>query len=191
MGFPKTAYYRETFTGLSLSNETITGREFDECEFIRCSFVDCKFESCKFLSCRLVECVISAIKPVNCRFREVKFLKSKVIGFDWTKAIVIEDLEFDGCQINYSNFRLLKLPGIKIIDCEAKEVDFIETDLTNGVFKKTDLENSQFFKTNLTGADFSSARNYSIDVRNNILKKTRFSMPEALALLDGLDIIIE
>jgi uncharacterized protein YjbI with pentapeptide repeats len=85
----------------------------------------------------------------------------------------------------------LKLPGIKLIDCEAKEVDFIETDLTNGVFKKTDLENSQFFKTNLSGADFSSARNYSIDVRNNILKKTRFSMPEALALLDGLDIIIE
>ena len=104
---------------------------------------------------------------------------------------MIEDLEFTNCQINYSNFRLLKLPRIKIIDCEAKEVDFIATDLSGGIFKNTNFENSQFFKTNISGADFSCAKNYTIDVNNNILKKTRFSMPEALALLNGLDIILE
>ncbi|AKG54000.1 McbG-like protein [Dehalogenimonas sp. WBC-2] len=191
MSFPKKTYYRQIFTGLSISNETIEKREFEECEFHRCSFVDCKFEACKFLNCKLQECSISAIKPSNSRFLDVKFLTSKVIGFDWARVVVIEDLAFTDCQINYSNFRLLKLPGLKLINCEAKEVDFIETDLSNGTFTKTDFENSLFFRTNLSNADFRGAKNYSIDARNNTLKKTRFAMPEALALLDGLDIILE
>ena len=85
----------------------------------------------------------------------------------------------------------MKPPRLKIINCEAKEVDFIETDLTGGVFTGTDFEGSRFFKTNLTNADFKGARNYMIDARNNTLKKTKFSLPEALSLLNGLDIIIE
>ena len=51
-----------------------------------------------------------------------------------------------------------------MINCEAKEIGFIESDLTNGDFKDTDFEKSVFFKTNLTNADFSRATNYSIDI---------------------------
>ena len=94
-------------------------------------------------------------------------------------------------QINYSNFKLLKIPKTKIVTCEAKEVDFIETDLTGGDFKNTDFEKSRFFKANLTGADFRGARNYFIDVKNTTLKQTRVSMPEAVSLLSSLDIIVE
>jgi fluoroquinolone resistance protein len=191
MSFTKKAYYQVTFSGLSLANETIEGIEFEECEFNKCSFVNCVFEACKFLDCKFVECRMSAIKPSHSRFVEAKFSTSQVIGFDWTKADVIEDLEFTECKLNYSNFRLAKPPRIKMIKCEAKEVDFIETDLTDGVFTGTDFENSRFFKTNLTNADFKGAKNYMIDARNNTLKKTKFSLPEALSLLNGLDIIIE
>jgi uncharacterized protein YjbI with pentapeptide repeats len=83
------------------------------------------------------------------------------------------------------------VPKIKITGCEAKEVDFIETDMTGGDFKNTDFEKSRFFKANLTEADFKGARNYFIDVKNTIIKKTRFSMPEAVELLSSLDIIID
>jgi uncharacterized protein YjbI with pentapeptide repeats len=76
-------------------------------------------------------------------------------------------------------------------DCEVKDADFAEADLSNGDFKNTDFEKTRFFKTNLSGADFKGARNYSIDARNNTLKKTRFSYPEVLTLLNSLDIIIE
>ena len=128
---------------------------------------------------------------MDSRFIDVTFTKSKVIGFDWTKAQKIQDLVFNNCQINYSNFKLLKLPKVKIMGCEAKEVDFIETDLTGGDFKNTDFEKSRFFKANLTEADFKGARNYFIDVKNTTLKQTRFSLPEAMVLLNSLDIIIE
>jgi fluoroquinolone resistance protein len=191
MSFAKKAYYKESFTGLSLGSETIEGIEFEECEFNKCSFVNCVFDGCKFLDCKFVECRLSAIKPSHSRFMEAKFFTSQVIGCDWTKVDAIEGLEFIACKVNYSNFRLMKPPRLKIINCEAKEVDFIETDLTGGVFTGTDFEGSRFFKTNLTNADFKGARNYMIDARNNTLKKTKFSLPEALSLLNGLDIIIE
>jgi uncharacterized protein YjbI with pentapeptide repeats len=75
--------------------------------------------------------------------------------------------------------------------CEAKEVDFTEADLTNSDLQNTDFENSRFYNTNLSGADFRGARNFYIDVKNNILKKTRFSFAGAVTLLNSLDIIIE
>jgi fluoroquinolone resistance protein len=191
MDFSRNAYYQEKLSKLSLEKETIRAKDFEECEFDSCMFVNCRFEKCKFINCKFNECILSAINPVDSRFIDVTFTKSKVIGFDWTKAQKIQELVFNNCQINYSNFKLLKLPKVKITDCEAKEVDFIETDLSEGDFKNTDFEKTRFFKTNLTGANFKNAKNYYIDVKNNTLKRTRFSLPEAMVLLDSLDIIIE
>ncbi len=78
-----------------------------------------------------------------------------------------------------------------MVKCEAKEVDFTETDLSHSDLKGTDFEKSRFFKTNLAYADFKGARNYYIDARVNTLKQTKFSLPEALSLLNGLDIILD
>ncbi len=191
MDFSRNTFYQEKLSKLSLEKETVIGKDFEECEFESCMFVDCRFEKCRFITCKFNDCILSAINPVGSRFIDVKFTKSKVIGIDWTKTHKIQELVFNNCQINYSNFKLLKLPKIKITGCEAKEVDFIETDLTGGDFKNTDFEKSLFFKANLTEADFKGARNYFIDVKNTTLKQTRFSMPEAVSLLSGLDIIIE
>ena len=160
-------------------------------EFNNCSFVDCKFEKCKFINCKFNGCMISAITPTDSRFVEVSFSNSKVMGFDWTRAQQIREICFKNCQINYSNFRLLKLPKLRVIDCEAKETDFTESDLREGVFTNTDFERSTFSKTNLTKANFQGAKNYFIDARYNTIKKAQFSLPEALSLLRGMDVVIE
>jgi fluoroquinolone resistance protein len=191
MSFELEAYFQEKFTRVSLAEAKLDSIRFEECEFEGCSFISCKLYKCKFLNCRFKDCVLSAVNPLESHFVEVHFSNSKVIGFDWTRSHRLEDLDFSGCQINYSNFKLLKVPGLKLLNCEAKEVDFIETDLSRGVFTHTDFENSRFFKTNLSFADFRDARNYSIDIKNNILKKTHFSLPEVLSLLNSLDIILD
>jgi fluoroquinolone resistance protein len=191
MSFTLDSYYQEKFARISLTQTRLNSITFEECEFDGCSLVECKIVKCRFLNCRFKDCVLSAVNPLESRFNVVKFENSKIIGCDWTRAQHLEDLDFSGCQVNYSNFKLLKLEGLKLVNCEAKEVDFIETDLSRGIFKNTDFENSRFFKTNLTQADFRGARNYSIDVRNNILKKTRFSLPEVLSLLNSLDIVLD
>ena len=190
MTFSENNYYRNKFTGLSLAESRLVSKVFEECEFTGCMFITCKLEKCKFIGCKFNECILSAVDPVDCRFMEASFVKCKAIGIDWTRTAQVQDLSFDECQINYSVFKLLKIPGLKLVNCEAKEVEFAETDLARGDFRNTDFERSIFFKTNLTEADFTGARNYSIDVKLNTIKKARFSYPEVLSLLHSLDIII-
>ena len=191
MDFTNGSYCQESFLNLSFSNETIKSKEFEECEFNGCSFIDCKFEKCKFINCKFNDCVISAISPVNSYITDVTFSKCKVIGCDWTKASQIQGFSFMDCQVNYSNFAMLKLPKIKMINCEAKEVDFAGADLNEGSFTGTDFERSVFSKTNLTKANLKGAVNYCIDPRYNALKQAHFSFPEALSLLSCLDIVID
>ena len=191
MDFEKDTYSQETFSKLVLAEETIESRVFDECVFVDCLFIGCTLEKCRLLNCTFEKCDLSNIIPMNSEFREVQFTNCKVIGIDWTRAGKIKELNFSECLVNYSNFRLLKLPKTVIKKCEAKDTDFIETDLKNSNLTGSDFENSIFFKTDLSGVDFTRATNYTIDVNNNTLKKTRFSLPEALSLLSNLDIIVE
>jgi fluoroquinolone resistance protein len=191
MDLKQDSYYQEKLNKIASNNEHLKAKRFEECEFTNCSFSGCKFEECKFLNCKFNDCDLSSIGLIHSHFVEVQFLRCKVIGIDWTKAQRISELSFTGCLVNYSNFRLLKLPKIKMVKCEAKEVDFIETDLTDGDLRYTDFEKSVFFKTNLTGTDLRGATDYAIDVKTNTLKKTRVSLPEAMSLLYTLDIIID
>lgn len=190
MGFLNGNYYQEKFTKSILSNETISKAEFEECAFKDCSFVDCKFEKCKFIDCKFDSCIISAVVPFDSRFVEVSFSNSKVIGMDWTKAQHIREISFENCQVSYSNFRMLKLPKIRMVACEALEADFTETDLTGADFTNTNFERSVFLKTNLTKANFKGAKNYCIDARCNTVKGAQFSLPEALSLLSSFEVII-
>lgn len=191
MSFSREYYIQETFFNVSLADEAVESIEFEECGFNGCSFISCKFLRCKFINCKFYDCITSAINSVDSIISDISFDRCKVIGWDWTKASQLHGLSFTGCQLNYSNFAALKLSGIKMISCDAKEVNFNGTDLRDGIFTGTDLERSIFHKTNLTKADLRGAFNYTIDARNNTLKKTRFSLPDALSLLNSLDIIIE
>ena len=191
MSFSESDYQGAEFSRLSSEKESIKSRHFEDCGFSSCIFVDCRFEKCRFINCRFNGCVLSAVTPLDSRFIDVTFSKSKAIAIDWTKAQRVQGLAFDGCQIDYSNFRLLRIPKIKMANCEAREVEFIETDLSGGDFRNTDFKGSRFIRADLSEADFRGAKNYFIDVKSTALKKARFSLPEALVLLDSLDIVIE
>ena len=191
MSFDKSPYYKERFSGLELSAQHVEEVKFDECSFVDCRFIDSKLEKCAFIDCAFQDSVLSAINPVDSRFLRPKFSKCKVIGFDWSKAGKLENLDFEECQVDYSNFSSLQLAKIKMVKCSAKEVRFIEANMTDGVFTGTDFIGSTFFKTNLTRADFRRAVNYGIDVRNNTVKHAQFSLPEAMSLLEGLEIRIQ
>lgn len=191
MHFTKESYYQEKFVQISLAQRVIKEIEFEDCTFTDCSIVDCKFESCTFINCKFDKCMISAIVPMQSRFVDVRFTDSKVMGVDWTKAKQVQNVSFENCQIDYSNFRLLKLHKIKMVACVAKETDFTEADFTEGNFTGTDFERSVFSKTILTKSNFTGAKNYAIDARHNSIKGAHFNLPEALILLDSLDVVIQ
>ncbi len=191
MNFDEENYYKQTFARFLLSGEAVQSKTFEECIFEDCHFLNCSFEKSRFLSCHFRGCIISVVNLTSCRFIQPVFRKCKVIGIDWTKVTLLREPEFYNCKIDFSNFRMLKMPKTKIINCEALEVEFVETDFTDSIFTGTDFEKSRFFKTNLSGTDFRGAKNYSIDITNNTIKKAKFSYPEAISLLNNLDIVIE
>jgi fluoroquinolone resistance protein len=106
----------------------------------------------------------------------------------WSKGGLLNSIGFDVCDISYSTFIGLELKKLTLTNCTAKDADFAEADLTQADCSGTDFAESRFLHTNLTEANFTDARNYAIDVALNVIKKAKFSLPEAVNLLRFMDI---
>jgi fluoroquinolone resistance protein len=188
----------EIFKGLAWDNEELRGLTFANCTFNKCSFKEAAFRACRFQHCTLTRCDLSLATVDACTFSNTRFQDSKLIGIDWTKAAwgkkeihrLLKALDFYGCVLNYSSLLGLTLAGAAIQKCIAKEVDLSEANLSQADCTYTDFAGSQFRHTDLTEADFTGATNYAINPQLNTLKKTKFSLPEALSLLYSLDIEI-
>ncbi len=189
-------YYDQTFDKVCLGQgETLTG-EFTDCIFINCAFEAAILRNCRFSSCTFKECDFSLVQIPGSAFPGTRFEKSKLIGIDWTQGnwsqSEFSNLEgFFDCVLSHSTFIGIGLKGIQIKNCIASEVDFREADLSKVDFSRTDLARSLFGSTTLSDADLSQARNYQIDPGNNNLKGARFALPEAMALLYSMEIIID
>lgn len=185
------SFYQESFVGLTMTGEWIRSKEFEDCRFEQCRFTDCTFFECAFLECQFSNCLLSGVKVPGCSLVAVQFSDCKLVGVNWTEASNFRGIVFTKCGLDFVVFHGIKHKGLKMLDCVCKEADFQEADLTDSSFENTDFEKSIFQHTNLTNANFTGARNYWIDPRNNVLKKARFSMPEAISLLKPFDVVID
>ena len=186
-------YVSSNFNDLILSNQKRDSIYFEDCIFKNCDFSEAKFMECEFVDCQFSQCNLSVVKINDCRFSEVVFEDSKVIGIDWTKAkwpniSLFSPIKFFKCIMNDSTFMGLSLNEIIIEECKAYEVDFREGNFCDANFTYTDFANSLFNETNLSGSDFTEALNYQIDINHNNIKGAKFSRHEAVSLLEGLGI---
>jgi uncharacterized protein YjbI with pentapeptide repeats len=181
------------FREVALGGSALASCDFEECRFVRCDFSESEARACRFAECTFEHCDLSLIRLSRSTFSACRFEDSKIIGVNWTEAAwpatrLWVPVCFERCVLNHSTFLGLELREVRIIECTAHDVDFREADLARADFSGTDLTGSLFTNTKLTGADLRSARNYRIDPRENALKGARFSLPEAISLLNGLDI---
>ena len=181
------------FERLEFPREIIASREFLDCGFIDCRFPEVIFKSCRFVNCTFTGCDLSLASIPDSAFTETAFEDCRLVGINWTEAAwrkgrLLEAIRFRNCALNHGTFIGLSLPGLKLIDCVARDVDFREADLARADFSGTDLADSLFQHTNLAGADLSTARNYTIAPEHNNLKRTKFSLPEAMSLLYTMEI---
>ena len=185
------SYESITFNKANYSNKEIENKQFYKCIFDSCKFNDSIIKSCKFEKCIFNNCDLSLVKPMYSSFIDVKFVNTKMIGINWTEAAMPLDIHLDNCILNYSSFYGLNLKKIQIKECTSKEVDYSEANMSKANLESTDLSKSKFHNTNLTEANFYNAINYSIDPNSNKLKKTIFSLPEAISLLNSFDILLK
>jgi len=190
-----TVFEDAIFRGLQHGTTKIAFKEFVDVKFVKCSFQDSAFVDCKFINCTFNNCNLTMLGVDRSQFSNVVFEECQAVGINWTKASwdkkgFFRSIHFHGCTLNYSSFFGLKLPKMKMTDCVAHEVDFGQADVTDGIFTGTDFGGSIFMQTTLTSANFVGASNYHIAPLHNVLKKAKFSLPEALSLLHGLEITL-
>jgi fluoroquinolone resistance protein len=189
------SYSNQLFKGLRLTQGQVATAEFVGCTFMDCSLLECVFAGCRFADSCFQGCDLSLVQVPATVFSNTRFEESKVIGVDWTQAEwagvrLGRPISFFRCAISHSTFIGLDLKGILIRECAAVNVDFRDADLQETDLRGTDLAESLFGHTDLRGADLRGARNYHIAAGHNTLDGARFSLPEALSLLHGLDIIL-
>jgi fluoroquinolone resistance protein len=185
----------QKFKGETLKNSLADRVEFNACTFNRCAFTETIFQSCKFRDCVFQGCDLSLVKLKDCVFAGNRFENSQIMGVDWTatswaRGAWLKPVDFYGCLLNHSTFVERNMKKIAISKCVCREVDFSDANLSQANCTFSDFASSRFSNTNLTEADFTGASNYSISASHNILKKTKFSLPEAMSLLYSLDIVL-
>lgn len=188
-------HYEESFKDLDFSMQEVVRQQYEQCIFVKCKFTETQFIDSKFYDCEFKSCDLSLIKVGGCEFSNTLIEDSKAVGINWAELRlpmirVYCPVEFIRCNINFSNFLGLDLREIQIVECQARDVNFNEANLSKSKLTDTDFTNSSFNKTNLSEADFTHAINYYIDLFHNQIKGAKFSFPEAITLLSSLDIEI-
>ncbi len=190
-----TEYANERFNRVQFEGARLLNTEFYDCVFSHCSLRESVFDACKFSDCTFEDCDVSLVRFEDSTFSETRFVRSQVIGVNWTLAAWSKfqadaPVAFESCTIDYSAFIGLTLRKLTLRKCRAHEVEFSEAQLSAADFRETDFAKSRFQHTNLTKADFTGARNYVIDLQSCNISKAKFALPEALGLLYGLDIVL-
>jgi fluoroquinolone resistance protein len=193
--FERIEYAGQEWKSLTLRGGQVRGRLFESCTFVKCSFRETEFQECTFRSCVFRGCDLGMVHLKGCDFSDVRFEGCQLIGINWTetlweKGVFLKPVDFFNCVLNHSSFLGLNLKKVSLAHCTAQDVDFAEANLNACDCRYTDFRDSRFLHTELGEADFTGAQNYAISPTLNTLKKTKFSLPEAMALLYGLDIVL-
>lgn len=175
----------------SFSKSNMNNHSYVDCTFENCDFTESAWQNAKFCTCTFVNCNISLVKLDGCRLQDVRFVSCKIVGAEFFKSDkTFFSPHFKNCLLQYCNFSDLNLKNCTFNGSKITEGYFTNAILVGAKFSEVDLSGTTFHNCDLTQADFSTAKLYDIDPRTNIIKKAKFSFPEAIGLLRAFDITI-
>lgn len=179
------------FEDLDLVEVPLGEKSFRDCRFAKVRLSEARLAGCTFEDCAFEDCDLTMAKVADAAFREVAFLRSKLMGIDWTDVRGLAfAVSFEECNLSHATFSDRKMPRTIFRQCRAHEASFAGVDLTKSVFTGTDLRGARFIDTILVEADLSEAVHYDISPQQNRLRKTKFSQEAALALVAQLGVVV-
>lgn len=184
-------YESQTFEKTDYQSKTITDRKFIGCVFRNCNLGKAIFKDCVFDDCIFEGCDLSLMQVKSSSFKKIQLHHSKAIGIQWFDARNPFSIQCTDSNISYSSFFGKDLKKVKLINCKAQETDFTDCNLTEAVFAGTDFTDARFINCDLSFTNFKEAKNYAFDVRENKIKKTICALPEALAMLNYFDLVLD
>jgi len=193
---PAKYFENEGFQDLALTGEQLEGLTLVDCDFTRCVFEDCKASRCALTECRFANCRI--INP-KFDYSQAKFLTledCQLTGVNWGLLMPsggfgepIEKLA--ACRMKYNFFTEMDLRKFPFAGSILDSCTFADCKLMESDFSDCPLGGTEFFRCDLTGADFRKATGYRVDLLNCVVKRARFTLPEAADLLYSLGIRLE
>ena len=171
--------------------------KFTDCVFENCTFEDCKITGCSFVNCRFYKCSIISLTSKNSELKSAVFQNCNLIGIHcWNKLLPAGSYarsidKVKDCCMKYNSFVEMPFRKFDFSGNIIQESIFEECDLQESNFRGCRLESTQFFKCDIPRADFRDARGYVIDIPSNKLRQAKFSFPEAVSLLNSLEIKVE
>ena len=183
-------FFDQQFDSLKTAKLNIDAREFHGCHFRNSQLTAANLIRSKFFDCSFINCDFSNAIIKDTIWRHCEFVDSKFLGLNWTIASALTHPAWRRCILSLGNFSGMDLRHARLEECTAREVEFAHANLSDAFCQNTDFKGSRFHQTNLTKTDMRNAINYVIHPQENILKKTHFSLPEAISLLYGLDILL-
>lgn len=173
------------------SKKSLEDRAFTSCSFTSCDFSESILRNAKFSGCIFINCNLSLPKLDGCRFQDARFTECKIVGTEFFKCEkTLFSVSLNKCLLLYCNFSELNMKNTSFNGSTLKENHFTNTSLIGADFTDADLSGTLFHNCDLSKADFSSATRYDIDPLTNKIKKAKFSLPEAVGLLRGFDIVL-
>lgn len=164
---------------------------FADCELKNCDFSRHNLNNFEFSDCTFIQCDLSMATLENTAFNRVTFKDCKLLGLNFSKTSkFLFSVSFSTCFLDYCMFHKINFKKTLFDGCTIKEATFEECNLENAIFRDCNLQLSQFDRCNLKKADFSTARDYFLDLDNNRVAKAKFAYPDVLNLLSKYDINI-
>ena len=180
-----------TFNGIVLPEARIVERRFYECTFTSCDFRGAHFTSCRFLSCTFEDCDLSNAILSDATLREPRFERCKLLGIDWAEVVHLDPPWMHECALDHGGFVGLSIPGATITKCTVRDTSFAEADLSGADLRHTDFTGTEFTGADLRKADLRHAKHYVLDPRTVRVEGLRCTLPDAVALLEGLGVKLE
>lgn len=189
-------YEAQTFDRLDLQNTRLADAQFIECRFSGCNLTALTLENCAFTDCVFTGCRIVNPKSLNSRVKNTAFQNCSLVGVNWGSVLPGGRVQrpiasLKGSTLKYNSFTEMKLAGTDFSLLNIQDSIFDGCALGGADFRECGLEGTQFTHCDLQKADFRDAVGYLIDLESNRLKGAKFSYPEVVGLLHGLDIVIE
>ncbi|HMS47823.1 pentapeptide repeat-containing protein [Candidatus Microthrix sp.] len=187
-------YVEFTYDATDAADVVLASVSFEDCVFEGLALESTRLVHCSFVDCVFRDCDLGVLLADDCVWRDVAFERCRIQGVDWRApkgAGLGNQLRFDGCFLRYGVFMAAHLPRVEFANSDLRETEFSDADLTGASFAGCDLSGARFHNARLTEADFRGAQGYDLDVTTKLIKGATFSMPEAVRLLNGLDITVE
>lgn len=166
--------------------------EYENCTFQNCDFSNNDFSHYKFIDCTFQNCNLSLLKCNQTSFRDVQFIKSKMLGFRFDTCNEFGlSFNFQECQLNHSSFYKTIIKKTSFKDSQMEEIDFVQCNLSGSIFDNCNLMLSMFDQSNLEKVDFRTSYNYSLDPENNKIIGAKFSTAGIQGLLRKYKIEID